>query len=103
MPFKIQAVAAIAILAHNALGGNPLVPNVGQADPHVHFWAETGTYYAYATHDFSPNNTGFKMDDWSVWSSPDLVSWELADTLYPNATPAPPGDYGKMLILCALL
>ena len=35
------------------------------------------------------------MTDWWVWSSPDLVSWTLADVLYPNATPAPPSDYGN--------
>ena len=74
---------------------NPLVSNVGMADPHIHYWAETGTYFAYATHDYSPNNTGFYMTDWWVWSSPDLVSWTLADILYPNATPAPRSDYGN--------
>lgn len=35
------------------------------------------------------------MTDWWVWSSPDLVSWTLADVLYPNATPAPRSDYGN--------
>ena len=113
-------------LLSRSLGGNPLVPNVGQADPHIHFWPETNTYYACAfflpprrqppprrrssphppppaprpcrpdaTHDYSPNNTGFYMTDWWVWSSPDLVSWTLADVLFPNATPAAPSDYGS--------
>ena len=72
---------------------NPLVADVGMADPHLHFWPETGLTYAYATHDFSNTNTGFRMDNWWVWSSPDLISWTLADVVYPNATPAPPGDY----------
>jgi arabinoxylan arabinofuranohydrolase len=35
------------------------------------------------------------MTDWWVWSSPDLVTWTLADVLYPNATPAPRSDYGN--------
>jgi arabinoxylan arabinofuranohydrolase len=35
------------------------------------------------------------MTDWWVWSSPDLVSWTLADVLLPNATPAAPSDYGS--------
>ena len=65
------------------------------ADPHLHFWPETGLTYAYATHDFSPTNKGFKMTDWWVWSSADLVEWSLVDVLYPNATPAPPADYAN--------
>ena len=42
MSFKYLAFIAAA------LAGNPLVPNVGQADPHIHFWPETNTYYACA-------------------------------------------------------
>ena len=95
MPRPLAAAALAALLAPAALGANPLVPNVGQADPHLHYWAETDTYYAYATHDHSPNNTGFFMTDWWVWSSPDLRQWTLVDVLYPNATPSPPGDYGS--------
>ena len=74
---------------------NPIVPNVGQADPHIHYWPETGLHYAYATHDQSPQNTGFYMTDWWAWTSADLRVWKLADVLYPNATPAPLSDYGK--------
>jgi len=47
---------ACALLAGYAMGANPVVPNVGMADPHVHFF--NGRFYMYATHDFSPNNTG---------------------------------------------
>ena len=89
------AAAALALVVPLARAANPLVPNVGMADPHVHYWAETGSYYAYATHDFSPNNTGFKMTDWWVWNSTDLRAWQLADILYPNATPSPPGDWSS--------
>ncbi len=72
---------------------NPLVPFVGQADPHIHYWDETGAFYAYATHDLSPNNTQYTMTDWWVWVSTDLVTWNLAGVLFPNATPAAPADY----------
>ena len=73
------------------LSMNPLVSNVGMADSHVHEY--NGIFYMYATHDYSPTNTGFRMDDWNVWSSPDLVEWTLASTLYPNETAASPSDY----------
>lgn len=66
---------------------NPLVLNQGMADSHVHYWPDSNAYYMYATHDYSPTNTGFRMDDWNVWSSPDLISWTKASTLYPNNTP----------------
>lgn len=91
----MRGLLALLSFSASVLGGNPLVPNVGQADPHIHYWAETSTFYAYATHDASPDNTGFLMTNWWVWSSPDLVSWTLADVLYPNATPAPVADYGN--------
>ena len=84
---------AFALAAGAAFAANPIVANAGQADPHVHYWPETNAYFAYATHDYSPNNTGFRMDDWWVWSSSDLRTWQLADVLYPNATPSPPGDW----------
>ena len=98
-PSLACGVAAAALLLAAApapaWGGNPLVPGVGQADPHIHFWPETGRYYAYATHDASPANTGFRMTDWWTWESADLVAWTLAGVLYPNATPAPPAAYAS--------
>ena len=60
---------------------NPIVPNVGMADPNVRLM--NGTFFAWATHDYSVNNTGFKMLDWWVWSSADLVSWTLESTVVP--------------------
>jgi arabinoxylan arabinofuranohydrolase len=78
-----------------ALAVNPLVANVGMADPHIHYWPEQNAFYAYATHDHSPQNKNFYMTDWWVWSSPDLVTWTLAEVLYPNATPSPPDAWGS--------
>ena len=69
---------AFARLVH---AGNPLVPNVGMADPHLRVGArgggenESSTFWIFATHDFSANNTGFEMKDWWVWTSPDFVNW----------------------------
>jgi len=63
---------------------NPIVPDVGMADPHLHLF--NGTYYVYATHDFSSNNTDFLMKDWFIWSSADLVAWTRASVLPPTNT-----------------
>jgi arabinoxylan arabinofuranohydrolase len=56
------AAAAAATTLSLCEGANPVVPNVGMADPHVHVF--NGSFYMYSTHDFSPNNTGFLMKDW---------------------------------------
>ena len=73
----------LALLLHPDLAGaaNPLIKDVsvcastggpggmcGVADPNLHFF--NGSFYLFATHDYSINNTGFRMDDWQVWFKP---------------------------------
>lgn len=70
---------------------NPLVPGVGQADPHIHVFGDT--FYLYSTHDFAPNNTNFLMKDWWVWSSPDLVEWTKESVVLPQDTPSPSNEW----------
>lgn len=82
-------------ISSSVLGANPIVPNVGMADPHVHFWPDYGKFFLYGTHDFSANNTNFLMKDWWIWSSPDLVEWTLEDVLEPEDTPAPQSAYNE--------
>lgn len=86
-PIIVRWVTFLALLCAFCEGSNPVVPDVGMADPHVHVF--NGKFYMYATHDFSPNNTGFRMDDWWVWSSPDMVTWTKESILTPEQTPAP--------------
>lgn len=92
-PRAVTLVTA-AVMASLAAAANPLVPNVGQADPHIHVWPD-GRFWLYATHDFAPNNTGFLMKNWWVWSSGDLVAWALEDVLDPADTPAPKSEYDE--------
>ncbi|MFD0861620.1 family 43 glycosylhydrolase [Sungkyunkwania multivorans] len=63
---------------------NPIVPNKGLNDPHVHIFRDTA--YVYASHDRAADNKGFIMDDWWVWSSPDLVNWTKRSVLKPEDT-----------------
>ncbi|MEN8825422.1 MAG: family 43 glycosylhydrolase [Wenyingzhuangia sp.] len=63
---------------------NPIVPNQGLNDPHVHIFKDTA--YVYASHDKSIDNKRFIMEDWWVWSSPDLVNWTYQNTLKPEQT-----------------
>lgn len=64
--------------------GNPIVPNRGVCDPHIRIFGDRA--YLYATHDRSPDNNGFFMDEWGIWSSPDLVTWHLETVLKPEQT-----------------
>ncbi len=63
---------------------NPIVPNKGLNDPHIHIFNDTA--YVYASHDKTAKNTGFTMEDWWVWSSPDLVNWTERSILKPKDT-----------------
>jgi len=67
-----------------ANAGNPIIPNKGVNDPHIHIFE--GRAYLYATHDRSIENTRFAMDEWGVWSSDDLVNWTLESILKPEDT-----------------
>lgn len=63
---------------------NPIVPNKGLNDPHVHIFNDTA--YVYASHDKSIDNKEFIMEDWWIWSSPDLVNWTERSRLNPENT-----------------
>ncbi len=63
---------------------NPIVKNMGLNDPHIHIFNDTA--YVYASHDKAVNSKNFVMDDWWVWSSPDLVNWTYRSTLKPEQT-----------------
>ena len=64
--------------------GNPILPGKGVCDPHVRI--HDGRAYLYATHDRAPENTQFLMDDWWIWSTPDLINWTHECTVRPEET-----------------
>ncbi len=61
---------------------NPIIPSRGVCDPHIHLF--DGRAYLYASHDFSRDNTLWRMQDWQIWSSANLVEWKLESTLRPE-------------------
>ena len=61
-----------------------IIPNQGICDPHMHVY--NGKVYLFATHDRCPNNDNYRMDDWKVFSSDDLLNWKLEYTLRPEDT-----------------
>lgn len=63
---------------------NPIVPDVGMADPHIRIYNNKA--YLYATRDADKNAKTFVMPDWHIWSSDDLVNWKHERTIYPTET-----------------
>lgn len=56
----------------------------GVTDPHIKIFGNRA--YLYASHDYSPQNDRFIMRDWQIWSSADLLKWDLECTLKPEDT-----------------
>lgn len=63
---------------------NPIMGGKGLCDPQVRVYNDH--VWLYATHDASIENKTFVMNDWWVWSSPDLVNWKYESTLKPEDT-----------------
>lgn len=66
------------------LSANPILRGKGVCDPHIRIYDDRA--YLYATHDKSPHSDRFVMDDWWIWSSPDLVHWTHECTVRPEET-----------------
>lgn len=82
---RISTVFCLTLLWPFALWAqNPIVKARGVNDPHIHIFNNKA--YLYASHDKSADNKKFVMEDWWVWSSPDLVNWQLESVLKPEET-----------------
>jgi beta-xylosidase len=81
----LNACVLLSVLITSAVySQNPIVPNQGLNDPHIRIFNDTA--YVYASHDKSINNKNFLMEDWWIWSSPDLVNWKKESVLKPEET-----------------
>ena len=74
----------IIITSYFSFSQNPIIPNKGVNDPHIRI-IDNKAYLA-ASHDRSPKNKTFVMDNWWLWSSENLVDWQLVKTLTPEET-----------------
>ena len=80
----LRLVGALLGASLSAHAANPIVPNRGLNDPHIHVFNDRA--YVYASHDRSATNKTFTMDDWWIWSSPDLVRWTNECVIKPEQT-----------------
>ena len=69
--------------------GNPIVPNIGLDDGHMRVYGDR--IYNYASHDYSPENKGFVLKLWWIWSTNDLRTWTFENSLSPNTLGFPEG------------
>jgi hypothetical protein len=74
----------VASIVRQARADNPIVIGKGLADPQVRIYGERA--WLYATHDASPDSKGFRMNNWWIWSSTDLVNWTQENVLTPEET-----------------
>ena len=73
---KKQTVWALAMMMTTAVWAmNPLIEHLYTADPSIHQWSN-GMFYLYCSHDRDDATAGWNMDDYHVFSSPDLVNWQ---------------------------
>ena len=61
-----------------------IIPKQGVCDPHVHVFE--GKAYMYTSHDRAPGLPIYRMDDWQIFSSDDLLNWKLEAVVHPEDT-----------------
>lgn len=61
---------------------NPIIWKKGICDPHIHIFE--GKAYLYATHDAPGYEDDFHMEDWQIWSSENLIDWQMESVVYPE-------------------
>ena len=68
----------------NAIGfsQNTIIKDQGVSDPHIRVFNDT--IYLYSGHDSHPSDKTWKMKDWRVFSSTDLLNWKIRDTISPK-------------------
>ncbi len=76
-PFLYIIIFSLKINAQN-----PIIP--GHADPHMRVY--DGKMYISVGRDKSPTNEVCYMDNWSIFSSTDLVNWKLETIVDPKDT-----------------
>ena len=80
----LMCAIELILTSHHAGAANPVVIGKGMCDPSVRIYGDT--VYAYCTHDVSPKNKNFTMTNWWVWSSTNLIDWQLTGTIQPEDT-----------------
>lgn len=86
--FKILTITIFLLFGFESraksMQGNPIIPNIGMADPHIYIFENRA--YLYATRDADSTAQNFIMPEWNIWSSDDLINWKHERTIDPKET-----------------
>jgi arabinoxylan arabinofuranohydrolase len=66
------------------MANNPIITNESVCDPHIRIFNNKA--YLFSSHDYSNTSKGYKMVDWQLWSSLDLIKWKKEAILKPEDT-----------------
>ncbi len=70
--------------AQNVSLENAIIKNQGVCDPHISIFNDTA--YLFSSHDYGKGEPIYKMVDWQLFSSTDLVNWKKEFVLKPEDT-----------------
>ena len=81
-------ISTLPVGAQNVSIENAIIKNQGVCDPHILIVNDTA--YLFSSHDYGKGQPIYRMDDWQLFRSADLVSWEKVFVLKPEDTFAGP-------------
>ena len=81
---QVAVCFALLVMGGNVMAANPIIPSQGVCDPHVRIFNNKA--YVFSSHDFGKNERIYKMVDWQLFSSSDLVNWKKEFVLKPEDT-----------------
>ena len=81
---KISFYFFLVNLIYNPLifSQNPIIGNIGISDPHVRVFNDT--IFLFSGHDDTSDDKTWIMKDWRIFSTTDLVHWDLRETIHPK-------------------
>ncbi len=62
-------------------GQNPIIKDIGMSDPHIRIFNDT--IFLFTGHDSHPDDKIWVMKNWRIFSSTDLMNWNLRSTISP--------------------
>lgn len=80
----LKRIGLLLLTTVHLYAGNPIAPDFGMADPHIYVF--NGKVYLFSTRDASKTSKSFNMPDWHIWTTNDMVEWELVRTIKPTET-----------------
>ena len=82
MNLKMFLSLIVVILWGKVNAQNPIVKDVGMSDPHVRVFNDT--IFLYCGHDNHPDDKTWVMKDWRVYTTTDMIHWNLDGSISPQ-------------------